>query len=124
MIRVLLCIFILLSISPAMAFRVETTKDISLSQFSAELTVRTNVPNIPLRSSSGHFVENNTDVVSVADLQATVDAHVAVPEPPKIPTPPRDWRGEYNSKRQTIPAGPIRDMFDLLAERNNMKDAP
>jgi len=127
--RIFLCFLILVLLpTSVMAVRVDTTKQINVTQLGFELTVSTGVQNIPLKLKQGEFVLNPTDVVSQFELQTAIDAHIAIPDPPQDPNalskPPRDWRGDYNSRRFAIPAGPIRNMFDLLAEHNGMKEAP
>ena len=80
--------------------RVDTTKPIHLSQFSVELTAISGVSIIPLNSVQGLFVQNPTGVVTQAQLQQAVDAHVAVFPPPVPPEPKVPMLSESMSSRE------------------------
>ncbi len=115
---ILLIIFLIASVSMAAQapVRVNTTKNINLTQFAVELEAVSNKTNIPLRTRHGEFVENPSGVVTQAELQQAVDAHVAVPTPPG-PTP----TAQYNTLRALVSPGPERDMFDFFAEQHGLR---
>jgi len=98
--------------SAAQTVRVDTTKQFNHKNFSDELEVITGLTFIPLQFVAGSYVETPDNQVTVAELQQAVDNHVFVALPP-----PKNFTQEYINRRTTIPAGPIREMFDLLAER-------
>jgi len=100
-----------------------TSKQIYLPQLINELEIATSVPGATMAMTwnQGQSITNQSDVVTIAQLQSAVDAHIAVFPP--SPTP-RDWNAEYANVLSRIPAGPfdeIKEALDLLAERTEIK---
>jgi len=117
----MLRILVLLLLLPSLAFaeRISTTKTINLTQLAAELAVIVGVPNtLPMNASQGEYVEEESGQATAAQLQQAIDAHVFVAPPAGVP---RNFVAEYASQRGTIAAGPIRNMFDLLAEERGLR---